>query len=270
MRGYVSALSAPKLGSTVEECEDAYSLLPETQPDELISDRSVFVAIADGASESLLARDWAKILATTMVRSTASVPETVRAGTSFAEAVLSAIDEWDRWLRDYLKARESSLSPIRWYEQPGLSRGAYSTLLAAHFSHLSDGVGEWHAGAVGDGCLFQIRNDSLICSFPATSSEEFGSSPALLNSKNRNSDLISLRVQLARGNYDSGDQFFLVTDALAAWFLKDVEINGRPWEILRDIGCGADPQQFEDWVEGERASGRMRNDDVTLIHVDLG
>jgi Protein phosphatase 2C len=270
MRAYVSALSVPKLGSRPEECEDAFSITPQVAPDEIIDTKPILVAVADGASESLLARHWAKTLTTTIVRAAKKNPNVVSNGDTFAKAILHAINEWDAWLAGYLAHREEQHNPIRWYERPGLERGAHSTLIAAHFAESSTESGKWHASALGDACLFQIRDDILVQAFPITHSTDFDSSPALLGSSNRDVKLISLRVQLTSGDYRAGDQFFLGTDALAAWFLENLEGGGRPWEPLRDVSCNADPEEFNLWVEQQRLNGRMRNDDVTVVHVDLG
>jgi hypothetical protein len=270
MRAFISALSTPKLGSLDEECEDAFSVSPQVSSDELIEGVPVLVSVADGASESLLSRHWAKTLTTTMVKASAENPDAVRQGQTFADTVLDAIDEWDGWLEKYLAKREELLNPIRWYEEPGLERGSHSAVLTAYFAHSLGETGDWYASALGDVCLFQVRDDNLLYSFPLAHSSDFNNAPALLNSKNRDVEIISLRVEVASGSYAVGDQFFVGTDALAAWFFARFEEGGRPWETLRDVTRSGDAQEFSAWVQDERSSGRMRNDDVTVVNVDLG
>jgi hypothetical protein len=55
------------------------------------------------------------------------------------------------------------------------------------------------------------------------------------------------------------------TDALAAWFLARAEEGGSPWETLRDLTDAG----FAEWVSLTRRTGELRNDDVTLVHVDI-
>jgi hypothetical protein len=72
-------------------------------------------------------------------------------------------------------------------------------------------------------------------------------------------------VRLANGSVAEGDDFFVCTDALAAWFLARAEEGSRPWETLRDLTEAS----FADWVSLVRRTGELRNDDVTLVHVDI-
>jgi hypothetical protein len=66
------------------------------------------------------------------------------------------------------------------------------------------------------------------------------------------------------GDWQTEDVLYLMTDALAQWFLKAAEDRRRPWEALRDIQAR---DHFASWVEQLRAAGEMRNDDVTLIRI---
>lgn len=265
MRAYVSTLHVHKDGGTPDEYEDAASVAPDVAPDEAVGG-AVSAAVADGASESMLARPWARLLVDSMVKAVHRRPGVLRTGTEFAHTVLGAVDGWDSWLTRYVADREAADRPIRWYEQPGLDRGAYATLLAFQLTDF----GLWYAAALGDSCLFQVRDGALLQSFPVVTAAALGTSPALLNSRNRDRGLIAAKVELADGGYEEGDHFFLGTDALAHWFLTEVERNGRPWEDLWDLSASGNVEGFAVWVAEQRALGRMRNDDVTLVHVDLG
>ena len=70
------------------------------------------------------------------------------------------------------------------------------------------------------------------------------------------------------GTWQSGDQFFLMTDALAAWFFKQYEQESRPWEVLRDLGYD-DSKPFEPWIAALRRNNEIRNDDVTLYRIEI-
>ena len=58
----------------------------------------------------------------------------------------------------------------------------------------------------------------------------------------------------------------LVSDALACWFLVEAEKGEHPWEVL----TGLTPEVFPVWVEHLRSERVLRNDDVTLLQVDVG
>jgi hypothetical protein len=62
-----------------------------------------------------------------------------------------------------------------------------------------------------------------------------------------------------------------MTDALAKWFLEQVEVCGRPWQELDGLLQAPTPQPaFEEWVTTLRDAGRLRNDDVTLMLINYG
>ena len=68
-------------------------------------------------------------------------------------------------------------------------------------------------------------------------------------------------LQTREGTCRAGDLFVLATDALAEWFLRQLEIGAQPWQGL--IGMTQDT--FPSMITRLRQEGTMRNDDVTLI-----
>jgi hypothetical protein len=57
---------------------------------------------------------------------------------------------------------------------------------------------------------------------------------------------------------------YLMTDALAAWFLRANEQGAQPWQELDAFRA---PDAFAAWLTEKRAAHAMRNDDVTLIRL---
>jgi len=53
-----------------------------------------------------------------------------------------------------------------------------------------------------------------------------------------------------------------MTDALGHWLLSQRDRSPSPIGLLRDLRTAKD---FTRFVEGERAAGRMKRDDTTLI-----
>lgn len=273
MRASLIAYWAAKEGSSAAEYEDAWQLLPG--PADEVPGDWVAVAVADGATESLLARQWAAMMADEFaVASTAA-----RDATLFAETALSLSARWPGVVESYIAEREKAARPLRWYERPGIEKGAFATLLTLQVnidSRLVDDagpqrdpsiprvIGGWSSAALGDTCLFHVRDGRLQVAFPLSESASFGTSPALLGSRGADPEVIVDHVRFAEGTVAEGDDFFVCTDAMAAWFLARAEEGGRPWETLRDLT----EIGFAEWVSEARSSG-LRNDDVTLVHMDI-
>lgn len=269
MCAYVSVLQVAKAGSSPEECEDAIAVMPESDLDQWLTEPLV-IAIADGASESLLARDWANLLTSAVVQQAAHETSLLHNRHDFASILINAGRQWTDWLVDYVAQREERGRPIAWYERPKLEMGAYATVIAAHFECESSSAVRWHAAAMGDSCLFQVRDDRMIRAFPVDAANDFANITSLVNSNNKDPDLVASHVRLVRGTARQGDQFFLCTDALAAWFLGEVESAGKPWHMLRNFTASGDRHGFVDWLDELRGQSKLRNDDVGIVHVDLG
>ncbi|MFD3774765.1 hypothetical protein [Streptomyces sp. NPDC058612] len=125
----------------------------------------------------------------------------------------------------------------------------------------------WHAFALGDSCLFHLRDGQLITSFPIADADGFGITPQLLGSRNRDAALITERASTATGELRTDDELLLATDALAAWLLSHPEIDsGGPGKQLGKL-ADLDQETFADWVQNQRDKSRMRNDDVALIRM---
>lgn len=218
----------PKGGHTLNEYEDAFAGDPHTGR----------FAIADGASESAFADVWAQIL---------------------VNAYIQSAGPWSGWLHDARKRWEVQVQDreLPWYAEAKFQEGAYAALLGIAFSH-----GRWRASAVGDCCLFQMRDGRLLRSFPMRRSSEFGNRPSLLGSRSRTSMQPRTRRVHWQGDFRASDVVLLMTDALAERFLKEVE-NGRlPWNDLQAIQSH---EQFADFIDNLRQAKELRNDDVTLM-----
>lgn len=61
-----------------------------------------------------------------------------------------------------------------------------------------------------------------------------------------------------------------MTDALAEWMLRRNEQEQRPVDDIEQLLSESAPQAtFADWVEQRRNGQGLRNDDVTLVVIDL-
>lgn len=125
-------------------------------------------------------------------------------------------------------------------------------------------AGRWRALAIGDCCLFQIRADALLVAFPIDRAEQFGSRPLLLSSNPARNERVWDSVAQAEGDVQPGDLFLLASDALAHWFLNEMEAGNRPWNALNALRSHT---EFEALVARLRRDQAMRNDDVTLVRI---
>lgn len=263
MRGQISTFWLPKAGATEQEYEDASAnnLSDHATVDLAPKDDDIRVAVADGATESVLSGSWARALVHRVARD--EIPHR-----RWTDAIKSAIDDWPAYIAEYRDQREQRSKPIAWYEEAKLERGAEATLVALRLRNpLPDSArGCWWSMAVGDATIIQIRHGECVRAFPMKRSQAFDTSPDLIRSLD-SSGTFKRRLRKASGDWQSGDAFFLCTDALAAWFLQRHEHSERPWEIWCAFSAESH-QTFEDWVTDERENGRLKNDDVTLVRVD--
>ncbi|MDT3399857.1 hypothetical protein RKE29_25010 [Streptomyces sp. B1866] len=275
---FVNRFLVPKEGSSESECEDAIGIRPDASSDEAVA-YPLSAAVSDGASESLLATRWSRLLVEHAAEVGALHPEVFDdPGTLSAELVRRAVEPWDDQIREYCSRRQTEGRPVQWYEQPGLEKGAFATLVALRlyplpFADPDDGgpklygPAEWefHAVALGDSCLFHVSCGE-VRAFPIASSAEFGLNPLLLGSRNHDVDLIASRLAHTCGHLRDGDELLLTTDALAAWFLRGCEEQSHPWHELGDA-ADKGQEEFGSWVREQRAARLMRNDDVALVRI---
>ncbi|OLB38050.1 MAG: hypothetical protein AUH11_07740 [Acidobacteria bacterium 13_2_20CM_57_17] len=257
MRLFAEALSMPKAGNADSEYEDAYW---PRHP--LHGETCQRFAVADGATETSFSGIWAKQL--------------VRAYCSGAFDNLADLE----WLSKLRRKWWSFVrkKPLPWYSEQKLESGTFAALvgLTLGWKSAESEKGDWHAEAIGDSCLFQLRGSHLLTKFPLLSSQDFTNSPALLSSKPGNDSGVSAVVS-ATGEWQSGDHFYLMTDAVAAWFFRAHERNEAPWEVIRDLDNERDHpvvaqsgmKSFREWVDTARTQGLMRNDDVTIYRIEI-
>ena len=116
--------------------------------------------------------------------------------------------------------------------------------------------------------LVQVRGDEIIKAFPVTESSSFTNRPNLMASLSVLNGSDTYMVQSEAGTWGFDDTFFLMTDAIACWFLKEREIGKQPWNLLRDLGTQGQVS-FREFVAKLRSSRAMQNDDVTLMRIDI-
>lgn len=244
MEALAQEFRLPKLGSSDAEYEDASS----------IGSNRLRFAVADGATETSFSGAWAKQL--------------VRAFTGGRLSIPIALEQLTP-----LQARWQKIAhrhPLPWYAEEKANSGAFAAFVGLEFTQELSEAGTqkiWRATAAGDSCLVQVRGDEIVHAFPLADSASFGNRPNLLSSSPNSNGLSELVMQCS-GSWGCEDAFFLMTDALACWFFKEHEQGNKPWILLRDLDT-QDGVSFEKFVADLRADQQMKNDDVTLLRIDI-
>jgi hypothetical protein len=247
LRPRMQAFRLHKRGNSEAECEDAYAA----------DEAERHFAIADGASESAFAYLWARLLVEQFVHKPVAGPR-----------------QWNPWLEPLREmwVTEVSKRPLPWYVEAKVQEGAFAAFLGLSVSKSRcRGKQRWRAVAVGDSCLFLIRDGQLQHKFPLRRSDEFGSCPWLVGARYQcGATPESVKVQRTHGDWQVGDRIWLMTDALAEWFLRQGEEGRRPWAVVERLLAGCPTEEtFASWVEERRNAENLRNDDVTLVAVSL-
>jgi hypothetical protein len=235
-----------KIGNQSDEYEDYF----EPKGPSFIDKKSVIMAIADGATDSIFSKEWARLIVENFVKR----PFFHRRSLQRTSERISQV-----W-RNNIKEK-----PLPWYAEEKLKSGAFSTLLGVVLLP----QGKFRAISLGDCCLFQIRDNELHLHFPPLEPEDFGSTPYLLSTNPNYNERIWPFVMTCNGDWKKGDIFFLMTDALSQWFVKENKNNKKPWDVLLDFILAEENQQFDEWIVTQHQSKLIRNDDMTLLILEV-
>lgn len=230
--------------SRSEEFQDAWC----------VDEQRGIAAIADGVSSSLFSASWARILTRAVVDEPPYIDDP------------PSLPEW------FLAHRQAWLEPIderslAWHQKPKFKLGAHATLLWIEMyvaderqTGVSD-ASQVYAYAVGDSCLFHVRGDKVIRSFPITDSRAFLEDPRVIGSIDKQQDHL-LEFACWESYCQPGDFLVLCTDAVAAWALAQMESGAMPkWRSYWN-------RSLEEWqqeVLDMRQRQEMRADDATLL-----
>lgn len=234
-------LLLPKLGHDASECEDAIAL---------DIDRCRF-AVTDGATEAFDARNWAQRLAQHWVKN-----ESIRTAEEFREWVTAEGRELhDSW---------NGLS-LSWYSEEKARTGSFAAFAGLELD-LETESPSWHAIALGDTCLLHCRRGALLKSLPLSHSETFNSNPVLVASDSSLHENMMQSLVIDSGSCESGDVLLLMSDGVAAWYLQRLETNDLdPDEFI----SAKQDEELRRFFDEERLAGRIRNDDIALLRIEI-
>lgn len=209
-------------------------------------------ALSDGVSQSFLPRLLADILTESFVAASnndifpdKSLPEIFQ---KRKNEYISSLDEFG-----------ASMQEIAEETFRGLSAATFVGL-EIHEQHVV-----WTV--IGDSCLFIIPDDGIIqcvCSeivnIDANGSiyVAFGSTPAQIQSDGKiYGEFITGQAQVGAGWY------ILMSDTISDWFIK--EYNNNREKVIEQLFLLKDNTEFENFIEKEFQSNRIKNDDCSVI-----
>lgn len=223
----------PKAGHSESEWEDAGSF----------SDTRRRFAISDGASAAYRSGLWSHLLATGFVDGDLDPSDDDALATWLAE-------RRERWAE-----RNTVDGDTPFYVQAATERGSWATLLGVAIA--PDHT--WSALAIGDSCLFHVRDDQLVSAFPIDRADAFDNHPPLVPTSGEGLDGMS--PARATGCLEPGDALVAVTDALAEWLLGEVGERSDVWRRLVTV----DESELGGMVVRSRRDDTMKNDDITMV-----
>ena len=211
----------------------------------------LLIAIADGATEAVYSRLWAKKL------------------------VEAAGPDWpslsDDDLGELLTQVCKEFSPIEpgkdvpWFvRNKYMDQGSQATLLVVTVAGSKDADSfDVLAVSVGDCCLILFKASGEVLSFPMHSSDEFGVNPVLLGNR------ISKPARYDRweGRAEAGDLILIGTDAMSKWALQCLERkqHGLLFESLLEL-LGRTTPDFGQQVEVSASADSRPN--ITGVETD--
>jgi len=245
MKACITTFRSQKAGNSESEYEDA--AWPAHSCEQNLPLR---IAAADGASDAVFSGLWAEMLVRSWGRGRLNAPD-------FSRRVGRLGRAWRRTIRD---------RQLPWYVEEKARAGSYAAFIGLALSHTpGSSSGSWSAVACGDCCFFQLRESALITAFPVSQTSDFSSTPPLLTSDSAR-QVEGAAVLTATGSWEENDSLYLMTDALACWFLASCETGVIPWRLLTEVTLTQEPP-FEQWLAKLRGRREIRNDDCTLLNV---
>jgi hypothetical protein len=240
-------LWTPKRGNDDKEWEDGFAM-------DAIDG---VLAVADGAGDGIFSKLWADLLLKSFLAG--PVP-------------LDDLEAVEPWIQDQRRAWFAAIRypEQRWSIQAKIDRSCgAATFMGFRLDPTSTNTDAaatetgWIAWAVGDICLFHVRDGHLIASFPMGASADFNLTPQLYQSKAMRP---TPQGVMTRGELRPDDLIVFATDAVAQRLLAEVESGTPPdWGRFWDLA----PETWRQEIESFRDQNAIVNDDCTLVVLRL-
>ena len=234
-------LLLPKLDHEASECEDAIAVDTQT----------CRFAVADGATEAFDARNWAERLAQHWVQRKSTL----------------TVEEFRDWVATEGRELHDSWTglTLSWYSEEKARYGSFATLVGVELD-LNTESPSWQAIALGDACLLHFRNKMLLKSLPLSGSEGFNSGPVLVASDSSLHESSMQSVVTDSGTFQDGDVLLLMSDAASLWCLQRFETGDL--DVSEFLSAKSD-EELREFFDAERLAGRIRNDDLAIVRIEI-
>lgn len=240
IKGYITS----KESELFYDCADRYAYNT--------SEKQNKFAISDGVSKSFFPKIWADVLVNRWVDSK-----------EFDEAkfILDCQKDWLNQVTQIVNKPDA-----KWFTKNAFNRkesGLATFVGLRFFKKKKDWY--WKANALGDSFLFFVPNKfkdfSKECIVLSSKQEPiiFDNFPDYLSSLGDNH---KGKKQLKENPLTSGT-FYLMTDALAEWFLNEKE------NAISKISVWQNQKDFERFVDEERLNGSLENDDSAILKIRI-
>jgi hypothetical protein len=298
---------AQKRGNELRHYEDAFALTgvkpiildenPSPPPQvrgKLDPLRQVWrCAVADGATQGGFSRLWAQMLVDYYIEETPPL-----------RPRLEGLEPWlktmaKRWNGEKIEEILSTVpagTPRRSRMEQSLRlEGQAATLVMLEIDPENR---VWRAGAIGDAFLFHLRKRpnpkpgvrselyvvEPVRPFANMQSDQLDTNPILISTRENNQDAwiwnnfaYSRDEAFVQSEFQPGDRFLIMTDAVAAYFLRVMEQND--FEVLRSEleyipSLESKPGKDEEWLKTGRDTNPndffyLKNDDVTVLDLEI-
>lgn len=236
-------LVLPKIDETHEDCEDRLAFVADQ------ATSSVRVAVADGATATAFSGQWAELLVRAYCeRPFAGWDDFVTRSEAEAKKWASDVYSQDRPWHALMRAQSGGAAAIAGIEIFSNER-------------------KWSAVALGDSCIFQVRDEHICFMLPPYEAEQFGNHPRLISTDVAKNVGLASAYESASGRYEPGDRFVLATDAASEAFLRAAERNEGVHDWLRALS--GSKETAREFIGSLRESRDIRDDDVAVVMVEV-
>ncbi|WP_218599190.1 hypothetical protein [Polaribacter sp. NJDZ03] len=209
-------------------------------------------AISDGVSKSFFPKIWADVLVNKWVNS--KEPDE-------SQFILNCQKDWLEQVTEIVNKPNA-----KWFTKNAFNRkeAGLATFVGLRFYKKSK-EWYWKADALGDSFLFFVskkaKTNSKECIALSSKKEPiiFDNFPDYLSSSGNNH---KGEKQVKDKPLTSGT-FYLMTDALAEWFLNEKDI------AIGKISVWQDQKDFEHFVNEERYKDKLGNDDTAFLSIEI-
>lgn len=236
-----SAFILPHVGDKYRQCADRFGCGETKQ----------CFAIADGVGNSLLPEVWASLLCKDYTEHPDIFYED-----SHLVRMDSLIEEWEKQRTKY----EANLTDdTRFIYEMGLRKADYA---ASTFVGLKLNSNGWICEAIGDSYLFVLdKQCDIIKKVASMDGRAFDTFPEYFASRKGEDNGKVVKVT---GSYENVACFALMTDALSDWFISTESSSSKAKMLSIRSHL-----EFEQFVNQERNAGRMKDDDTTLVILNI-